>query len=92
MARIAIGKTKMTTTAHKAKNEFTIRTLMALLALQARLAEIPGSKGCTLQGWDPPERWIQYPATCAQVEEEIATLIRRLAWAYGIPESYPPMG
>ncbi len=72
------------------KTAFTKRTLLALLTEQAELAKIPGEL-FERSPW-PNTEWISYPASRAAIEETIATLIRSLANAHGIPASYPPMG
>jgi hypothetical protein len=73
---------------------------MALLTAHANLAQIKGlswtssevdhldAKGLVLGG----EKWIMYPLEeRAKLEEMIGKLIRSLASAHGIPESYPPV-
>jgi hypothetical protein len=87
----AIGvRPTMNTASQKAR--FTQRTLMAIMTEQADLADIPGRAFKQSANNEGLTAWISYPAARAAIEENIRVLVRSLADAHGIPESYPPMG
>jgi hypothetical protein len=71
------------------KAQFTTRILMSILTEQAELARIPGHAFTRSAHNEGQTNWIQYPSARVEIENQIQVLIRGLATAHGIAESYP---